>query len=368
MPAKRKRKSSWEFVVRRKGLLPRPLYLTFADEAEGDAYCKRLEALLDRGYVPDEFRKSGGGLIMLSDAVREYRQRVAIPRSDEQLLDLIIVRRGADRISAIDYAWAERWVSEMKRMHSLAPSTIRHHVGALARCLVWLSRRHPEQFPGNPLRSLPKGYATYTEVDGREAELAGGRKREDVERDRRLQDGEEERIRAVLAGAVPRGRLRALSLRHADALLVIFDLALESAMRLREMYTLDVTQIDFDRRTIFLDKTKNGSKRQVPMTSVAHDVLGKFVGERLGLVFPWWQGASLELTTARLSMQFGRIFEAADCPDLKFHDLRHEAISRMYERTTLESAVIRKMVGHMSQRAHDRYMNLRAGVFADRLW
>jgi hypothetical protein len=36
MATKRKRASSWEFVVRRKGLLPKPLYLTFATEAEGD--------------------------------------------------------------------------------------------------------------------------------------------------------------------------------------------------------------------------------------------------------------------------------------------------------------------------------------------
>ena len=368
MPAKRKRKTSWEFVVRRKGLLPRPLYLTFADEAEGDAYCKRLEALLDRGFVPDEFRACGGGLIVLSDAIREYRERVALPRSDEQLLDLIAVRRGEDRISAIDYAWAERWVADMKRGQSLAPSTIRHHVGALARCLDWLSRRHPEQFPGNPLRTLPRGYATYTEADGREAELSGGRMRADVERDRRLQDGEEDRIRAILAGAVPEGRGRALALRHVDGLTVLFDLALESAMRMREMYTLDIDQIDFDRRTIFLDRTKNGSKRQVPMTTVALGLLQEYVGERSGLLFPWWQGKSLEQTTAKLSMQFGRIFRAANCPDLKFHDLRHEAISRLYERTTLESAVIRKMVGHMSQRAHDRYMNLRAERFSDRLW
>lgn len=368
MPAKRKRKTSWEFVVRRKGVLPRPLYLTFADEAEGDAYCQRLEALLDRGFVPDEFKQNGGGLVVLSDAVKEYRKRVAIPPSDASLLDLIVVRRGTDRISAIDYAWAEGWVAAMKRKHSLAPSTIRHHVGALARCLDWLSRRHPEQFPGNPLRSLPKGYATYTEADGREAQLVGGRIRVDVERDRRLQDGEEDRIRAILAGDKPDGRQRPLTLHHADALAAMFDLALESAMRMREMYTLEVAQVDFVRRTIFLERTKNGSKRQVPMTSVGERILRDYIGQRTGLVFPWWAGASLQKTTTRLSQQFARIFVAAGCPGLTFHDLRHEAISRLYERTTLESAVIRKMVGHMSQRAHDRYMNLRAEKFADRLW
>jgi integrase len=69
-----------------------------------------------------------------------------------------------------------------------------------------------------------------------------------------------------------------------------------------------------------------------------------------------------------LSRQYAGIFAAAKCADLTFHDLRHEGISRLYERTTLESAVIRKMVGHLSERAHQRYMNLRASSFADRLW
>ncbi|MDN0073992.1 hypothetical protein QU481_03695 [Crenobacter sp. SG2303] len=40
MATKRQRPSgSWEFIVRRKGLLPKPSYLTFETEAEGDAYC-----------------------------------------------------------------------------------------------------------------------------------------------------------------------------------------------------------------------------------------------------------------------------------------------------------------------------------------
>jgi len=47
------------------------------------------------------------------------------------------------------------------------------------------------------------------------------------------------------------------------------------------------------------------------------------------LLFPWWNGGSddavLNRTTSLLSRQFGRIFEAANCTDLRFHDLRHEA-------------------------------------------
>jgi len=374
MATKRQRSSeSWEFIVRRRGVLPKPLYLTFKDPEEGEAYCKRLEALLDRGIVPDEFKRQAGGIVDLSDAIDQYRDKVALSRSDDRLLVQQLRRIGTTRISAIDYSWVERWIGDMKRVQGLAPSTIRHHAGALARCLDWLARRHAEIFPGNPLRPLPKSYSAYSPSDGEVAMVNGKGPREDTERDRRLQPGEEERIRAVLAGQKPEGKQRALTLRRADALAAMFDLALESSMRLREMFTLTLDQVNLPGRTIFLDRTKNGDKRQVPITSIADRVLRDFIGDRTsGVLFPWWSGTfdagELDRITWQLSRQYARIFAAAKCPDLTFHDLRHEGISRLYERTTLESAVIRKMVGHLSERAHQRYMNLRASSFADRLW
>lgn len=374
MATKRPRGSSWEFVVRRKGVLDKPVYLTFADEAEGDAYCARLEALLDRGIVPDELRRQTGGIVTIADAIDGYQAAHAVKPSDDDILRIQRERVGAVRIASLDYAWVEAWVQKMKREQALAPSTIRHHVGALARCLDWLARKHPERFPGNPLRLLPKGYASYNEHDAIAVRAVGDDAPEDEERDRRLQPGEEEAIRKILAGEKPEGRQRPLELKERAALVTLFDLALETSMRLSEMYTLSWAQVDFAGRTIYLDKTKNGSKRQVPMTSVALRVLSAYrpEAERVGLVFPWWDGQQTRLsrrrTTSLLSRQFARIFDAAGCVDLRFHDLRHEGISRLYERTTLESTVIRKMVGHMSSRAHDRYLNLRASTVADRLW
>lgn len=374
MATKRRRGSTWEFVVKRKGVLDRPVYFTFADEAEGDAYCARLEALLDRGVVPDELRRQTGGVVTISDAIDAYQNARVVKPSDEAILRIQRGRLGSVRVAALDYAWVERWVQAMKREQALAPSTIRHHVGALARCLDWLARKHPERFPGNPLRLLPKGYASYNEHDAIAVRAAGDEAPEDEARDRRLLLGEEGAIRRILAGEKPPGRQRALALNDGAALVLLFDLALETSMRLSEMYTLAWNQVDFAGRTIYLDRTKNGSKRQVPLTSVALRLLSEYrpEPERVGLVFPWWNGRQTQLsrqrTTSRLSRQFARIFDAAGCVDLRFHDLRHEAISRLYERTTLESTVIRKIVGHMSAKAHDRYLNLRASTVAERLW
>lgn len=377
MATKRKRGDRWEFVVKRKGVLPRPLYLTFASEDEGAAYCRRLEGMLDRGIVPDEIRQNTGGILTIADAIAQYQAACSVSKDDVRLLGVQIERIGAKKIAEVDYGWCESFVASMKRgdfaRRPLNPSTIRHHVGALRRCLDWLVRKHPDRLPGNPLTMLPKGFAIYNAHDTAAAEASGYAAQEDEERDRRLLEGEEPRIRQILAGAKPAGRQRAMALKHQRELVVLFDLALESAMRLREMYTLGVNQVDFTRSTIFLDRTKNGHKRQVPMTSIARRVLADIIGARTGgEVFPWWNGdlsdPELQRVTSLLSRQYARIFDAAGCDDLRFHDLRHEAISRLYERTTLDSTVIRKMVGHISQKAHDRYVNLRVSSFADKLW
>jgi len=153
---KRKRKASWEYVVRRKDVLQRPLYLTFSTEAEGDQYVKRLEALLDAGIVPEEFRRRQGELTTIEDAARAYLAVQHVPVSDTRCLAIVVERVRGTRLSAINYEWVESWVVAMKRERNLSPSTIRHHVGALARCIDWCVRRGDVGVVINPLRLLPK--------------------------------------------------------------------------------------------------------------------------------------------------------------------------------------------------------------------
>ncbi|MGI9132666.1 MAG: tyrosine-type recombinase/integrase, partial [Rhodoferax sp.] len=69
-----------------------------------------------------------------------------------------------------------------------------------------------------------------------------------------------------------------------------------------------------------------------------------------------------------LSKLYAGIFEAAGCTGLRFHDLRHEATSRLFEKTTLSEAQIMKITGHKSHRMMMRYANLRGSDLADRLW
>lgn len=359
---------SFEYTVKRSKLLKKPIYLTFTDEDKGDAYVAQLEALLDRGIVPAIYQ--GDNKIRapesLGKAIRRYLDETVPGASDIDLLHRLINSVGTtDLITASTSAWVIEWHARLKREQRLAPGTIKKYTGALARCLDWCVRQH--WIASNPCRQLPRRYAHYATADAR----AAGIKRQDNERDRRLEGDEETRIRAVLAGAVPDGRNRALVLHHPEALVLLFDLGLETAMRLREMFTLTWGQVDLAERTVFLDKTKNGDRRQVPLSTVAVARLTDYqAGHPGGWVFPWWDGNphALGRITSQLSQQFRRVFKAAGCEGLRFHDLRHEATCRLYERTTMSDLQIAKITGHKDIKMLRRYANLRGSDLAGLMW
>ncbi|KLU28138.1 GTP-binding protein LepA [Caballeronia mineralivorans PML1(12)] len=384
MSTKRMRPSgTWEYIIRRKGILPKPLSLTFDTEEEGDAYVKRLEQMLDAGILPEDLVARRSDLVSIDDAIRSYMTEVSLPSSDASLLNALIDRWNGQVLTGVDYQWAG--VKSMKRKDVMAPSTIRHYVGALARCFDWVVRSGTPSLATNPLRLLPKRYATYTDEDSAAVRAQDKKPKEGVHRDRRLWVDEEKAVRRILAGEKPEKRQRGPDLNFRPAMEFLFELGIESAMRMREMYTLDVDQVDVGRRTVFLDKTKNGSKRQVPLTTVAiqsfenymkavkdgdPEMSGfEFDGGRL---FPWRDGCRdrkvLAGVSVRLSGQFGRIFAAAGCGDVTFHDLRHEATSRLYEKTSLSDVQIAKITGHSDTKVLMRYSNLRGSDLAVRLW
>lgn len=374
MAHKRKGKAGgFHYIIQNKALLEKPLNLTFYDEKEGDEYVRRLEASLAQGKVPKDIvdKQKGVATDTLRGAVTRYMEAQHISGPDRKILPVVIQRLDSDfSLSQVTFVWATKWVSSLKRDYNLSPSTLRHHVGALARALDWIAALG--EIPTNPLRLLPKGYSLYTPEDARAVKNAGGRIKEANERDRRLEPGEEERIRAILNGAKPPGRQRSLCDRERKSLQLMFDMALESAMRMREMFTLEWAQVDLERRTIFLDKTKNGSKRQVPISSTLLALLKDYDCDFDGRLFPFWDGINTDETlarvTAKLSRQWARVFDAAGCVDLHFHDLRHEATSRIYERTSLSDLQISTITGHRSMTMLRRYANLRASTLAERMW
>jgi integrase len=262
------------------------IYLSFPSEAEGDAYVAQLEALVDAGQVPREFTPAGKFKI-IRDAAREYLRRAHLSNADMDVLPTVIHLVGRTELKRLDCTWADEWIlNDLKRKRFLSTSTIRHYVGALARCLDWAFTRGWLYHP-NPLRDLPRKYATYSIND--QAFLPPGKDMGSGERDRRLERGEHECILAVFDS-------REFNLgqneSNRDALRCIYLLAISTGMRLSEIFTLQRTQIDLEKRTIFLDRTKNGRKRQVPLFPAARAALTDYL-PKAGSEYLFPSGAEL---------------------------------------------------------------------------
>lgn len=373
-----------EAIIRRKSL-PGPISLTFGTMEEAEAYCNEAEALIDAGRIPAallEYAKPKEArrdkpepmAATIATTINEYVLGYAVKDGDVQWLGVMKNEVGHVSIGEVTVQWALGIVQGYKAK-ALAPETIRHRVGALRRCLDWHVTLG--KLPINPLKLLPHRYATYNDT---ERQAAGqDAPEEDNARDRRLEPGEEERIMKVLRNdpdyIESLGVERGIRPDSQEPMTLLFTLAIETAMRMREMFTLTLDQIDLDRKTVFLDRTKNGDKRQVPLSSVAIAALKPYGGNAHNgsLLFPlFWNGKLDKVTLRRcsssLSGRWRTVANLAKCKDLHFHDLRHEATSRIYERTTLTDVQIARITGHKTLETLKRYANLRASTLADSLW
>jgi len=333
-----------------------------------EQYGRQIEGLLAQGIVPAallEREQPKQEIWTVHRCIAEYLRHNAVPVSDQKLLNAVMASVAKLGTGSLNYEWAECWIRDMKRINRLTPGTIRHRHGALARCFDWMTRKHPEIMAQNPLRLLKRGFATYTDADAKMLAKQGYKPRVDEERDRRLSRDEEGRIQ------------KWLQRRPDDELL--FELALQTAMRMRECYILHLSQINLTQRTIFLDHTKNGSSRQVPLPTPTVELLSAYmesyktaIAARGGRLLPFWSGdlsdEALYVTTRNLSARFAYIFKRCGAADLHFHDLRHEATCRLYEKTRLSDVLIAKITGHKDIRMLRRYASLRGSDLAAHLW
>ncbi|MHB8562414.1 MAG: site-specific integrase [Acidiferrobacteraceae bacterium] len=166
-------------------------------------------------------------------------------------------------------------------------------------------------------------------------------------RDRRLQEGEEQRL---LAAVNDQGRTPWMA--------PLVRMALETAMRMGELLTLRWERVDLIRKTAYLPETKNGSPRTVPLSPTAIALLKAMPRDLSGRVFP--------LTQSAVEQAWQRATQRADIEGLRFHDLRHEATSRLFEKgfSLMEVAAI---TGHKTLQMLKRYTHLRAEDLAARL-
>lgn len=136
-------------------------------------------------------------------------------------------------------------------------------------------------------------------------------------------------------------------------------IALATAMRQAEILGLCWEHINFRSRVAHLPDTKNGSKRDVPLSAKARDALIRLGIKQEGRVFAYTKHgikSTWRFMTQKLQIQ-----------DLHFHDLRHEAISRLFELGTLDMMEVAAISGHKSVAMLKRYTHLRANKLVHKL-
>ena len=137
----------------------------------------------------------------------------------------------------------------------------------------------------------------------------------------------------------------------------LVEFAIETAMRRGELLSLKWSDVHVDQSYCHLPLTKNGSSRDVPLGMRAKALL-EDLPKNSELAFP--------IHFEALKGLWKRAMKRAGIEDLHFHDLRHEATSRFFEKglNVMEVAAI---TGHKDLRMLQRYTHLRATDIASKL-
>lgn len=170
---------------------------------------------------------------------------------------------------------------------------------------------------------------------------------EEGERERRLNRLQLEKIRSNL---------------RSDNLRLVMDFALATTMRRSEIATLTWGKVNFEKRTLLLAYTKNKTARTVPLSTKAIAVLEHLFDkdkEPDELV----SGVSADIITR----SYTAAVKKSEFYDFRFHDLRHEAISRLFEETDLNFFEVMAIPGHKTTVALKRYIHLKSHQLVDRL-
>ena len=166
-------------------------------------------------------------------------------------------------------------------------------------------------------------------------------------RNRRLESGEFERLKEAA---------KQTKNPHIWPIIVF---AIETGMRRGEILGLRWEHVDLDRRIAFLPLTKNGSSREVPLSTKADQVLAA-QQQRNDTISPF------PVTSNGFRLAWEGLRRRAGLSDLRFHDLRHEAISRLVERG-LNIPEVAVISGHKDPRMLLRYKHLRVVDLVNRI-
>ncbi|WP_018276003.1 site-specific integrase [Teredinibacter turnerae] len=145
--------------------------------------------------------------------------------------------------------------------------------------------------------------------------------------------------------------------RSRHELAVAFLLAIETAMRQGELWQLKWEDVYLEKRYLRLHDTKNGTRRDVPLSSEAVRLFTLLQPGRGEKVFKSNQASSGTI--------FRRCLKQAGIYNMHFHDTRHEAISRLAQKIPVLD--LARLTGHKDIKMLMVYYNASAEEIAKQL-
>lgn len=317
----------YQAKVRRRGQAP--VSKTFTKKSDAERWARQIETEMEQGVFVSRVEAESNTLGDLVDrylvevtpthkGAKQEGQRLRLMRRDDLCHRIVATLKG------IDFA---KWRDT--RQGEVSPGTVIRELNLWHAVIETARREWGVHLPSNPV-SLVR------------------RPRANAARDRRLVGDEEARLFAACdADTLP-------------WLGPITRLAVHTGMRQGELLSLtwDDICLDPQRPSAFLRETKNGDARVVPLSSAARDVLERLPQSISGHLFPIDQNV--------LKMRFRRACTRAKIDGLTFHDLRHEATSRFFERG-LGLMEVASITGHKTLQMLKRYTHLQACDLARKL-
>lgn len=308
------RATGWQAEIRRKGY--KPVSRRFKRKEQAETWARQIESEIDRGAFVDRSRAEQTTLRALLERYRTEvtpRKRSTLPEISRlsRLIDHPLADRPLASVRSEDLA---RYRDE--RLTVVTGTSVNHELRLLGHAFE-VARRDWGIHVDNPVRMLR-------------------RPKMNRPRERRLREGEEKKL-IEAAGSY--------------WLKQIIPFALETAMRRGELSRMQSRHVDIGRRVLVIPKTKNGTVREIPLSMRALQVLERVPKQPDGRVFP--------MEPDSITQAFERACFDAEIEGLRFHDLRHEATSRLFERglSTMQVAAI---TGHKTLQMLTRYSHLRA--------
>lgn len=305
--------ASWRVLIRCSG--KKPICRTFRTEDEARLFARNQE-------------RSSTDLVTVKQAVEEYRKlrtegrRVIKSGSNEDFMLRHLVRDlGSERPSQLTPRRLREWAG-MRASAGAGAYTVDMELTKLGTVLRYAAASLNILMP-----DVTRGARPLLAHIG----LIGAAN----QRDRRLLPGEEAQL-----------------LERAPAWLgEMIRFALDTAMRRGEIVRLHAKDVDHVKRLILIRDRKHprqklGNNQWVPLLGGSYDL----IKAKPGILFPY--------SGERVSDTFRLVCQVAGIEGLHFHDLRHEAVSRLFEAGfTVEQAAL--VSGHRDWRSLKRYTHLR---------